>query len=70
MVVVWGAFLGGLIQFGDRPILMLWLNLIDRLIELFVVFAGWSFDQLSSGSSNGYLVLAIVLFYLPSIPPI
>src|SRR5271170_1361215 len=63
MVVVWGASLGGLdsIRFGGGPILRLWFNSTDRLIESFVVFAGWLFELSSSGSGNGRLVLATVL---------
>jgi hypothetical protein len=70
MVVVWGASLGGLdsIRFGGGPILRLWFNSTDRLIESFVVFAGWLFELSSSGSGNGNgrLVLATVLSYLPA----
>src|SRR5271170_6103243 len=71
MVVVWGASLGGLdsIRFGGGPILRLWFNSTDRLIESFVVFAGWLFELSSSGSGNGRLVLAAVLFYLPACLP-
>jgi hypothetical protein len=54
-----------LIRFGDGPISKLWFNSIDRLIESFVVFAGWSFERSSSGSGNGRLVLATVLCWLP-----
>ena len=52
-----GASLGGLdsIRFGSGPILRLWFNSTDRLIELFVVFAGWLSELSSSGSSNGRL---------------
>src|SRR6266568_3333274 len=71
MVVVWGASLGGLdsIRFADGPILRLWFNSTDRLIESFVVFAGWLFKPLSSGFGNGRLVLATVLSYLSAYLP-
>jgi hypothetical protein len=39
------------------------VQLIDRLIESFVVFAGWSFERSSSGSGNGHLVLATVVWF-------
>ena len=51
-----------LIQFGDGPISKLQLNLIDRLIKSFIVFAGWLFNQSSSGFSNSPLLPA----YLPA----
>jgi hypothetical protein len=35
----------------------------DRSIELFVVFAGWSFEWRSSGSGDGRLVLATVVWF-------
>src|SRR6266567_4507642 len=65
MVVIWGASLGGLdsIRFGSGPILRLWFNSTDRLIELFVVFAGWLSELSSSGSSNGCLVLVTVVWF-------
>jgi len=71
MVVVWGASLGGLdsIRFGGGPILRLWFNSTDRLIESFVVFAGWLFEPSSSSSGNGRLVLATVLSYLSAYLP-
>jgi hypothetical protein len=52
-----------LIRFGDGPISKLWFNSIDRLIESFVVFAGWSFKRSSSGSGDGRLVLATVVWF-------
>ena len=60
-----GASLGGLdsIRFGSGPILRLWFNSTDRLIESFVVFAGWLPELSSSGSSNGRLVLATVVWF-------
>ena len=56
-----GASLGGLdsIRFGSGPILRLWFNSTDRLIELFVVFAGWLSELSSSGSSNGRLATVV-----------
>src|SRR6266702_4669121 len=71
MVVVWGASLGGLdsIRFADGPILRLWFNSTGRLIESFVVFAGWLFEPSSSGFGNGRLVLATVLSYLSAYLP-
>ena len=41
----------------QQLILKLWFNLIDRLIESFVAFAGWSFKRWLSGSGDGRLVL-------------
>ena len=35
---------------------------IDRLIELFVVFAGWLFKRSSSGSGEGRLVRVRVVW--------
>ena len=63
-VVVWGASLGGLDsiwRWADIEALVQFDQSIDRSIESFVVFAGWLFEQSSSGSGNGRLVLATVL---------
>ena len=52
-----------MIRFGDGPISKLWFNSIDQLIESFVVFASWLFEQPSSGSGNGRLVLVTVVWF-------
>ena len=69
MVVVWGASLGGLDSIRQQADIKALVNSVNRLIELFVVFAGWLFKRSSSGSSNGRLVLVTVLSYLSAYLP-
>jgi len=45
-------------------------QLIDQLIELFVVFTGWLFEWLLSGSGNGHcLVLVMVVWFWQQFSP-
>ena len=59
-MVVLGASLGGLDSIGDGTISKLWFNSIDRLIESFVVFAGWLFKR-SYGSGDGPLLDVVLV---------
>ena len=62
-VVIWGASLGGL-NLIRRQADIEALVQFNRLIELFMVFAGWLFKRFSCGSGSGRrLVLVMVVWF-------